>query len=383
MERRNGEKLNETEAPIVRYLHAKAAKNGACASATFEITARCNFNCRMCYVHSEDCNRHNAEELSLLQWTDIARQAADAGVMFVLITGGEPLVRSDFADIYTMLIKMGFVVSLNSNLSLVNEEHIKLFKKYPPNRINASLYGMSDETYKSLCGVPAFKKVRSVIDELQKIGVPVKINSSVTPFNSGDFDDILTFCNTKQMPLSTASYMFPAARLSVDKERFSPENAALYRVLGDYKSLNKDEFLALADKIERGIEYIRSGSCIDPEIKNTGVRCRAGTSSVWIDYKGNMSMCGMIPAEEENNILQRGFSECCKSVRSNTRAIVLPKKCTECRYRYMCNICAAACKAETGAFDKEPSYVCRMTECAAEYYKQYADKIKVGEIDED
>lgn len=383
METVNKEKQKSSESPIVRHLHAKAAKNGFCASATFEITSRCNFSCKMCYVHSEDCNKHAEKELTLEQWTGIADEVSEAGVMFVLITGGEPLIRPDFSDIYMMLIKKGFVVSINSNLSLVTDKHIELFKKYPPNRINASLYGVSDETYAALCGVPAYTKVKSVIEKLRKIGVPVKINSSVTPFNCSDFDGIFSFCNAENLPLATASYMFPAARLSINRERFSPEDAALYRVIGDYKKLGKDEFLERAERIERGVEYIQSGSCIDPEIKNTGVRCRAGTSSVWIDYKGNMSMCGMIPADEKNNIPLRGFRECFENVKSFTKNIVLPEKCTECRFKYICNVCAASCNAEAGSFCKTPDYICRMSECAAIYYKQYADKIKAGEINED
>lgn len=377
------EKMNSTEAPVVRYLHAKAARFGSCASVTFEITSRCNFSCKMCYVHSQDCNRRADEELTLEQWTSIADQASEAGVMFVLITGGEPLVRPDFPGIYTMLIKKGFVVSINSNLSLVTDEHLELFKKYPPNRINASLYGVSDETYEALCGVPAYTKVRSTIKKLKEMGIRVKINSSVTPFNCGDFDGIFSFCRAEELPIATASYMFPAARLSAKRERLSPEDAGLYRVIADYKKLDKDEFLDRAERIERGVEYIQSGSCIDPEIKNTGVRCRAGTSSVWIDYKGNMSMCGMIPADEKNNIPLRGFRECFEDVHAFVKKIVLPEKCTECRYRYMCNVCAASCNAETGCFGEVPTYVCRMTECAAEYYKQYANKIKAGELNED
>ena len=88
--------MNDAESPIVRYLHARAAKNDSCASMTFEITSRCNFRCKMCYVHSEECNKHADEELSLEQWTDIADQALEVGVMFVLITGGEPLMQGEF-----------------------------------------------------------------------------------------------------------------------------------------------------------------------------------------------------------------------------------------------------------------------------------------------
>lgn len=382
METKKGRDLKEREAPIVRYLHARAAKNETCASATFEITSRCNFNCKMCYVHNSDCNARAHEELSVAQWTEIARQAAEAGIMFVLITGGEPLIRPDFAEIYTMLIKTGFVVSVNSNLSLITPAHLALFRQYPPNRINASLYGVSDETYAELCGVPAFGKVSSAIEELRKIGVPVKINSSVTPFNCRDFEGIHDYCRQKDLVLATASYMFPAARLGDNKERLTPEDAALYRVKGDAIELSREDFLARVEKVEKGTEYIRSGDCIDPRIKNCGVQCRAGTSSVWVDYKGNLSMCGMVPAGQDMNVLQNGFDACCRAIREKVKAIVLPHKCTECAYRYLCNVCAAACFSETGEFGKVPDYICRMSAATAEYFAQYAQKIKAGETNE-
>lgn len=383
MDKINEEKMKSSESLIVRHLHSKAAMNDFCASATFELTSRCNFRCRMCYVHSEDCNRHSDEELSLEQWTEIAKQAADAGVMFVLITGGEPFIRQDFCDIYMMLIRMGFVVSINTNLSLCTDEHIELFRKYPPNRINASLYGVSEETYQSLCGVSAYSKVIGVIEKIREYGLPLKISSSVTPYNCGDFDDIISFCSSRNIPYKTASYMFPAFRLSLERERLSPEDAAFYRAFGDFKRLDRKDFLEKSDKIEKGIEYIESGSCVDPEIKNSGVRCRAGTSSVWIDYKGNIAMCGMVPANPENNVLKKGFKECCASVRNATKKIVLPEKCTDCRFRYLCNVCAASCLAETGEFNKVPSYLCRLSERTAEYYKQFADKLRGGEMNED
>ncbi len=383
MEIKNNNNSEYVEPLIVRYLHSRATRYDKCVSSTFEITSRCNFKCKMCYVHSEDCNCHADEELSFEQWESVADQALDAGIVFVLITGGEPLIRNDFSAIYEMLIKKGFVVSVNSNLSLVTEEHIKLFKKYPPSRINASLYGVSDETYQNLCGVPAYSKVEKVIDKLKESGIPVKINSSITPFNCQDIDGIISFCNQKQLNLQTASYMFPSARLSVGRERFVPERAAFYKVLLDLKQLDRQKFLDRAEKVKRGIEYVQSGSCIDPEIKNTGVRCRAGSSSIWIDYKGNMSICGMVPADENNNILRRGFTECYKSVKESTKAIVLPEKCSECKYKYICNVCAASCYSETNAFDKVPTYLCEMSEYIDRYYDEFSKKVKDGEFDED
>ena len=63
-----------------------------------------------------------ASELPAEWWINLGREAVEAGMIFLLITGGEPLIRDDFAQIYTELCKMGCVVSLNSNGYLINDK---------------------------------------------------------------------------------------------------------------------------------------------------------------------------------------------------------------------------------------------------------------------
>ena len=66
----------------------------------------------------------------------------EGGVTF---SGGEPLLRDDFSEIYEELSKLGCIISINSNGYLVNDKIKELFKKYPPNRINVSIYGSDDD----------------------------------------------------------------------------------------------------------------------------------------------------------------------------------------------------------------------------------------------
>ena len=105
----------QTEPQIARYLHRKGARLGLPISGTFELTARCNFDCPMCYVHlkQEDIDAQG-KELTAAQWIEMARQAKDAGMVFVLLTGGEPLLRPDFEEIYVSLIQMGLMVTISS-----------------------------------------------------------------------------------------------------------------------------------------------------------------------------------------------------------------------------------------------------------------------------
>ena len=103
-------------AQIKRALNLKCASLGIPVTGTFELTPRCNLNCPMCYV------RLNPEEMKPLgrectkeEWMEMAEQAKEAGLLFILLTGGEPMLRSDFGEIYEGLSKMGFSISINSN----------------------------------------------------------------------------------------------------------------------------------------------------------------------------------------------------------------------------------------------------------------------------
>ena len=91
------------------------------------------------------------------------------------------------------------------------------------------------------------------------------------------------------------------------------------------------------------------------------IHCRAGRSNCWIDWRGNMGMCGMIPAED-NSVLKNGFLKCWEKVKNSSAQIRLPQKCIDCKYKTVCNVCAAVCICETGKYDAAPEYMCRYSQ---------------------
>ena len=149
-----------TEPRLSAYLHARACAKGIPLAGNFELTARCNFNCRMCYVHlTPEEQRRRGAELTADEWLAIAEQARSQGMLFLLLTGGEPLIRTDFRYLLTELKKMGLLVSVNSNGSLIDRDWLDFFRHEPPFRFNITLYGGSEETYERLCGRPMFGRV--------------------------------------------------------------------------------------------------------------------------------------------------------------------------------------------------------------------------------
>ena len=166
-------KLPNTEITEALYRKAGAAKIPL--SGAFELSPLCNFACRMCYVRktAKDVAESARPILRTDQWIRIAEEARDAGMLFLLLTGGEPFLLPDFHALYEKLIGMGLLVSINTNGSLIDDETVAWLKTLPPRRVNITLYGASDETYYALCGVKgAFERVDRAVTALQEAGGP-------------------------------------------------------------------------------------------------------------------------------------------------------------------------------------------------------------------
>ena len=100
-----------TEPRLSTYLHARVCRTGTPLAGNFELTARCNFNCKMCYVHlTAEEQQRRGRELTADQWLAIAEQARSRDMLFLLLTGGEPLIRTGFRYLLTELKKMGLLV---------------------------------------------------------------------------------------------------------------------------------------------------------------------------------------------------------------------------------------------------------------------------------
>ena len=351
------------------YLYRKATAAGVPLSGTFELTPVCNMDCKMCYVR---LSRQDQEAIGPLAdadiWLQLAQRAKDAGMLYLLVTGGEPFLHPQFRQIMEGLHKMGLIITINSNGTMIDEDTVRWLKKCPPVRINISLYGASDETYARLCGNPkGFTQVTNAIRLLKEAGISVKLNCSLTPYNAEDLPKIAAFSEEKSLILQVATYMFPPVRkdgtMIGRNDRFSPENAAYYMAYADYLTLGAERFAT------------QEGNCpipIDPEDAcsdlGDGVRCRAGRCSFWITWQGDMTPCGMFPTAGAPNAFKLPFADAWQQVKDETAKIRLPAKCAACNAKDVCHACAAMVITESGSFDKVPQYRCDMIHaCKAQY----------------
>ena len=357
MQRKNSEPY------IATYLHSKGKRLGLPISGSFELTARCNFNCPMCYVHmTQEQVDNTGKELSAQQWLDIAKDARDKGMVFALLTGGEPLMRKDFFEIYDGMRELGLLVTINSNGYMLNGDILERFLKNPPFRFNISLYGGCNETYQKMCGRPAYDRVKENIRALRSAGVEVNVNLSITPYNYNDIAKISDDAAELDVSIRASSYMYPPIRVNGEQfgsgNRLSAEEAAACMVQWDLLRFPNDEF-ALRAKRMKDLAAVEQDGC-SVEV-GEGVRCRAGSTSFWMTWDGKMLPCGMMSGPVAYP-LEVGFDAAWEQIKHETAAICTSKKCVNCAKKEVCTVCAAICFTETGRFDGVPEYMCRMTD---------------------
>lgn len=140
------------------------------------VTQRCNLNC--VYCGKEDCAKKTAE-LTPLQYYTIAKAFAGCGIKKIRITGGEPLVRKDIAEIVRLIrtIPEMETLSLTTN-GVYLKRYAKELKAVGLDSVNISLDSTDGSTYRHLTGADVLQKVMEGIDEAEEAGLsPIKINA--------------------------------------------------------------------------------------------------------------------------------------------------------------------------------------------------------------
>lgn len=353
------------EARMTSYLFQKASKANIPLSGTFELSPVCNFSCKMCYVRktAQEVKSSGETMMTAEEWLQLAEEARRMGLLYILLTGGEPLLWPDFWYLYEKLCSMGFLISINTNGSLIDDQAIERFCKNPPVRINITLYGASDETYETLCGIKgAYHKVVSAIRKLKEKGIQVKLNGSLTPDNIQDLDACIKFAEESQLIYESVTYMFPPLRrdrtLVGKNERFTPFDSAYYS-LRSYRLQFGEAFY------RKRLEMIQQGAvpppgldenCIDPV--DGRIRCRAGKASFWVTWNGMMTPCGMMPEPVVEIRKLPDFATAWKKLVTISNNLKLSGTCSSCKNRELCHSCAAMAMAETGTVSGIPLYLC-------------------------
>lgn len=286
--------------------------------------------------------------------------------MYVLITGGEPLLHKDFKKIYSELYSKGIVSVLNTNGYLLNDDYVDFLKKNAPSRINITLYGADDETYKNLCNISGgFSQVQKNIKRLKQEGFNLSLNMTFVKSNIHAMEEMVKFAQINKIPLRPTTYVFPSSE-SETIERLSAEDAALAAVKLYSLTHSKDEMKKYAENVYLKHEVALKEKPFKPF---SGTTCRAGKSSYWIHSDGRLGFCGMKNTDNEVNVFKNSFDSAWKEAVRASDSVKNFDACRSCEYRFVCKRCFAMLATENVNDENiESSYTCS-------YYRAYTEKL--------
>lgn len=350
----------EYNGSVEKYICEKATIDKVPINGILELTPHCNMRCNMCFVQLTTAESTKLGSIySGEEWIRLAQEMQKKGMLFVLLTGGEPLTHPDFKQIYLALKEMGMIITINTNGTLIDEEWAEFFGKYPPRRINITLYGKDEDTYNRLCHyAKGYEKTIRAIELLQARNISIKLNGSITPDNYKDIDDLIRVAEAKKLHWKFDTYMYPAAKerqLVFDQEsRLSPEKGARVRVDIMKKQHTREEFLSVVKHYQDAVEQ---SIAIDVPLE---IGCRAAKSSFCINWQGKMRPCVMMN-KPEYEVFEVGFVTAWNTMVDDMAQMRMSVECSRCKYKDICTTCAACAYWEAGAFDALPGYMCRYT----------------------
>jgi radical SAM protein with 4Fe4S-binding SPASM domain len=347
-------------------IHRNVEKTRIPISGEIELTRRCNLACAHCYnrgvgsvenrppEHGESCDDG---ELSAGDFSGIIDQLVDAGCLWLLLTGGEPLVRDDFREIYLYAKKSGILLTLFTNGTLISEEMADFLTEWPPLGIEISLYGASKDTYERVTGVEgSYNRCMQGINRLLERGLPLELKTLVSSLNRHELDSMKAFARSRGVKFRYDLIINP--RLDGDRTpcryRLSPEEVVEFDMNDPERCRS---WIELWDEFHGTFDTSRK------------YPCGGGVYSFHIDPLGKLNLCGMsrIPAYDlTSGSFRTGWEEVMPGIIS---AEGNPDfTCRTCPLLLLCGQCPSLSLMENGQEEMPIDYFCRIAHIRAERF---------------
>ncbi len=164
-------------------------------SCVWEITLACCFQCSYC---GSRAGTARANELTMDECLDVARQLAEMGCQRVSMIGGEVFMRPDWPVIVQALTSRGVKVALITNGFLFSETLIQKIKRLNVESVAISLDG-PEQIHDAFRQKGSFARALRAIDTLTENGVPVSVISTLSSQNVPFLDEMYEVLKDKKL----------------------------------------------------------------------------------------------------------------------------------------------------------------------------------------
>ncbi len=335
-------------------LRRKIAGTRLPLGGTIELTRRCNNRCAHCYnnLPAEDASLQ-AVELGGENWKRILDEAAEAGCLYLLFTGGEPLLHPDFAAIYAHARRRGFLVTLFTNGRGLTEQTVDLLASIPPLAVEVSLYGASRDTWERVtrvCG--SYAQSLAGIERLRRRGLHLRLKTTLSRINHHELPEMRRLAASWGVPFRFDAFL--NGRLDGSRKplslRLSPEEVVA---------------LDLADPAR--VRALRQAQLQPVSPACGGYACGAGVHAFALDPYGKLRLCALAAEKEGFDLTRQSFRDGWGdwAVRERKRLSGRSSRCLACGLLDLCGVCPPAARLEGGEESGPVAFLCEVAHLRA------------------
>ncbi|MBI4575869.1 MAG: radical SAM protein [Planctomycetes bacterium] len=311
------------ERTVFAELDRQAADRLRPLRALLELTHRCNFRCVHCYcLHDRP-----GEELSTDEWRGVLDELAGLGVLFLTLSGGEPLLRRDFFEIAAHARRRRFALRVFTNASLVTERNADRLARLAPKEVEVSIYGASAATYEAVAGQGGFAgQARRGVERLLARGIRPLIKLPILRENLGDLEALAAWARGLGLRLSTDHRLIPR-----DDGSHAPSDHAL-----DEEALAG---LLAADLAAGGTPPVRVAMDVEAPV------CGVARQVVAVGPMGEVYPCNRARRFPAGNVRERPLAAIWADSEGMARLRAVRagdfQACRTCRHFGLCRLCPA------------------------------------------
>lgn len=275
---------------LMAEINAKAQRLGIPLSAHLDITYRCNERCEHCYLDHNDKGEMQTEEI-----LRILDQLAEAGVFFLTISGGEPLLRPDCFDIIRYARQKLFNVKLKTNAILIREREAKLLRELGVEQVQISVYSHRPEIHDGVTKVRgSLKRTLAAIRYLSSAGLKVTIANVLMARNQDDYLGVQQLAKDFGVRFTLDPTITPMMDGSTDILSLRISGNDLAPMFTDPTLVDVEEFCAIPEAPDE--------SAMD------GIPCSAGHTACYISPYADVFPCVQFPLPS-GNLRRQSFKE--------------------------------------------------------------------------